>query len=258
MSQPSTDLNVSLSDFVATIEINRPPHNFIDQILLREIVDAYQVFDEDDACRAIVLCSAGKNFCAGAHYDPNETKEEANLSLDEFFVEAERLFRCRTPVVAAVQGAAIGGGLGLAVSADFRITCPEGRFSANFTRLGFNPGFGLPITLPRLVGDQRAKLMFLTSRRIPGQQALEWGLADDLVPLEHVRHAAQQLAGEIALNAPLAVAATRAAIRRGLCEQIEAHNAVDLAEQHRLRNTEDWQEGITAVAERREPVFKGR
>lgn len=258
MKPDHTDINITVADYVATIEIQRPPHNFIDQHLLSAIVDAYEGFDKDPGCRAIVLCSAGKNFCAGANYDPNESEEEATLSLDDFFQHAERLFRCQTPVIAAIQGAAVGGGLGLAVSADFRVTCPEGRFHANFTRLGFNPGFGLPVTLPRLIGAQRANLMFLTSRRIKGEQAYAWGLADDLVPLEQLRGAALALAGEIAANAPLATRATRLAIRRGLAEEIERYNAEDLSAQHRLRETADWQEGITAVAERRNPVFKGR
>ena len=115
---------------------------------------------------------------------------------------------------------AIGGGLGLAVSADFRVTCPEGRFSANFTRLGFHPGFGLTVTLPELVGRQRAALMFYTGRRIKGDEALEWGLADALAPLDRVRDAACEIAREIAASAPLAVVATRATVRGDLAERV--------------------------------------
>lgn len=257
----AADLEITLADHVATIEIRRPPHNFIDNELIKNIADAYEAFDRDAACRAIVLCSEGKNFCAGADYDPDADKDavigKPPLSLDDFFEQVVRIFRARTPVVAAVQGAAVGGGLGLAVSADFRVTCDEGRFSANFVRLGFNPGFGLPITLPALVGEQRARLMCLTGRRIRGEEAFRWGLADALVPRTEVRSAAHALAGEIAAAAPLAVASTRATMRGDLADRIEAANAHDLAEQHRLRDTSDWQEGIAAVAARREPVFRG-
>ena len=104
-----------------------------------------------------------------------------------------------------MHGAAVGGGLGLALVADFRVTCQEARFSANFNRLGFHPGFGLTATLPRLVGAQQAALLFYTGRRIPGDEAVRIGLADVLVPQAEVRSAAQALALEIAQSAPLAV-----------------------------------------------------
>ena len=92
------------------------------------------------------------------------------------------MFACRKPVVAAVQGPAIGGGLGVALVADFRVTCAEAKFSANFNRLGFHPGFGLSATLPRLVGVQKAAMLFYTGRRINGTEAAAMGLADLLVP----------------------------------------------------------------------------
>src|SRR5690606_13245125 len=136
--------------------------------------------------------------------------------------EASRLFRTRKPIVAAVHGAAIGGGLGLACVADFRVTCQEARFSANFTRLGFHPGFGLTATLPRLVGPQMAALLFYTGRRIPGDEAVRIGLADLLVPQAEVRSAAEALATEIAQSGPLAVVATRETLRRGLADAVEA------------------------------------
>ena len=115
-----------------------------------------------------------------------------------------------------MHGAAVGGGLGLALVADFRVTCQEARFSANFNRLGFHPGFGLTATLPRLVGAQQAALLFYTGRRIPGDEAVRIGLADLLVPQAEVRSAAQALALEIAQSAPLAVMSTRETVRRGL------------------------------------------
>jgi enoyl-CoA hydratase/carnithine racemase len=177
---------------------------------------------------------------------------------NDLYRHAVRIFRSRKPVVAAVQGAAIGGGLGLAVSADFRITCPEGRFSANFTKLGFHPGFGLTVTLPELVGNQRAALLCLTSRRLNGDEAYAWGLADDCVPLYRVRATALTLAAEIAGCAPLAVISTRATLRHGLADRVARQTDHELVEQNALRGTADWDEGIKAAAERREPNFLGR
>src|SRR6266446_2973407 len=95
---------------------------------------------------------------------------------------------------------AVGGGLGLALVADFRVVSPEARFSANFVKIGIHPGFGLTYTLPRLIGYQRANLMFLTGRRVTGEEALAWGLADLLVEQERLRAAATELAAEIAEN----------------------------------------------------------
>lgn len=256
------DLGVSLNAHVATVEIQRPPHNFFDIDLIGQIAEVYEQLDDEADCRAIVLCAQGKNFCAGANFgasDAGNAKDSSAGALsNELYRQAVRIFRCRKPVVAAVQGAAIGGGLGLAVSADFRVTCPEGRFSANFTRLGFHPGFGLTVTLPELLGRQKAALLCLTSRRLNGEQAVEWGLADVCVPMEEVRQAATELAAEIAGCAPLAVMSTRTTLRLGMADRIAMQTDHELAEQNWLRGTEDWKEGIAATADRREPRFTGR
>ena len=256
------DLGVSIGNHVATVEIRRPPHNFFDLDLITQIADTYAELDDDPACRAILLCAEGKNFCAGANFgsaDAASSMDSSSGALSNgLYRQAVRIFRARKPVVAAVQGAAIGGGLGLAVSADFRVTCPEGRFSANFTKLGFHPGFGLTVTLPELLGRQRAALLCLTSRRLNGEEALAWGLADVCVPLAEVRGAALALAEEIAGCAPLAVASTRATLRHGLADRVAMQTDHELAEQTALRATADWAEGIKAAAERREPVFEGR
>ena len=173
------------------------------------------------------------------------------------YQEAVRLFRT-LPIIAAVHGAAIGGGLGLAISADFRVTCPEARFAANFTRLGFHPGFGLTTTLPELIGRQKASLVFYTSRRFKGDEAFEMGMADILVDQDQVRAAALDLAREIAVNSPLGVVSTRATLRAGLADRVAAATDHELKEQEWLRATEDFREGVRATAERRLPNFQGR
>jgi enoyl-CoA hydratase/carnithine racemase len=164
--------------------------------------------------------------------------------------------RSRTPP--AVHGAAVGGGLGLALAADFRVTCPEARFCANFTRLGFHPGFGLTTTLPEVIGKTNAALMLYTSRRVAGEEAYRMGLADVLVAQDQVRAAAQELAAEIAENAPLGLIATRATMRAGLADRVRVATEHELAEQTRLRLTDDFREGVKAMAERRVPSFACR
>ena len=266
MKLPSpNELGVEIADYVATVEIRRPPHNFFDLELIRQLASTFEKLDDDPDCRAIVLAAQGKSFCAGANFgDGSSLTEDGRIpgrsgdsATEHLYLEAVRLFRTRTPVVGAIHGPAVGGGLGLALVADFRVTCPEARFSANFTRLGFHPGFGLTVTLPELIGRSNAALMFYTSRRVRGEDAHRMGLADVLVPLEQVRGAAQELAREIAGCAPLGVVATRATLRQGVADRVAAATRHELAEQTRLRRTQDFKEGIKASAERRDPEFRG-
>jgi len=256
-----SELHVSSDGFVTTLEIDRPPNNHITLDLLVAIAATLERLDDDKTCRAVVLASRGKHFCAGAdlvNRAPGAGIPRHGQSGRTLYSEALRLLKTRKPIVAAVHGAAIGAGLGLAVVADFRITCAEARFSANFTRLGFHPGFGLTATLPRLVGAQQAALMFYTGRRLTGEQALAIGLADQLVPQSDVLGTAQALAAEIATSAPRAVMSVRETLRRGLADAYEAATEREFSEQAWQRDSEDYREGVLAMKERRPPRFTGR
>ena len=261
---PFKDIGVDLKDMVATIEIRRPPHNFFDIELIRQIADACEALDKDPACRAVVLAAQGTAFCAGAKLGDGADVQDVLVKRSEsghaghLYIEAVRLYRTRKPIVGAIHGAAVGGGLGLAMVPDLRVTCAEARFCANFTRLGFHPGFGLTHTLPALIGPSRAAMMFYTSRRIRGEEACRIGLADALVPQAEVRAAAQRLAAEIAENSPLGVIETRATMRAGLADRVRAATDIELEIQTRLRKTADFKEGVDAVNERRLPKFIGR
>lgn len=253
------DISLEMDGRVAVITFERPPLNHVSVDLIRELANALESIDRSGEARAAVLQSNGKVFCAGA--DLVATPSGGGLamtSVNSLYDEALRLFACQTPIVAAVQGAAVGAGLGLAVAADFRVAGPEARFSANFVKLGFHPGFALTHTLPRLIGEQRAALMSLTGRRVKAEDALAWGLVDELVPADQLRAAALTLAREIAENAPLALRATRKTLRAGLVEAVRAATDHEHAEQSVLRKTEDYAEGVRAVAERRAGNFVGR
>lgn len=246
------------ADGVATVEIHRPPANFFDVTLIRSLAEVYTDLSSGDT-RAIVLASEGRHFCAGADFSGASSAEPLSVeAAASLYAEAARLFEVPVPVVAAVQGAAIGGGLGLACSADFRVASDESRFAANFARLGFHHGFGLTVTLPAIVGGQRAAELLYTGRRIRGEEAAAIGLADRLVPQARIRDEAHALAAEIAASAPLAVRATKATLRGDVAERIREVTPHEDREQARLRATEDFSEGIAASAERREPHFKGR
>ena len=242
-------------DLVAEVEIHRPPNNFFDQDLIAGLAAAIEDLDGRDDCRAVVLCSEGKHFCAGANL--NASRPATGTPQRHLYDEAVRLFETRTPVVAAIQGAAVGGGLGLALMPDFRVACAEARFAANFARLGFIQGFGLTVTLPRLVGRQRAMEMLYTGRRVKGEEAFRIGLCDELVPLDQVRARARELAVEIAVSAPLAVRSIRKTMRGRLAAEIRAATDHEKVEQDRLRQTADFAEGVRAMTERRPPRFVG-
>ncbi len=260
MGRKYGDVSVEVgSDHVAEVEIHRPPNNFFDVTLIRSLAEAYEELAAGSECRAIVLCAEGKHFCAGADF---HNQSEAQAIPDEgaasLYHEAIRLFRAALPVVAAVQGAAIGGGLGLACSADFRVAAPDARFAANFARLGFHQGFGLSVTLPYIVGNQKALELLYTGERIGGEEAGHIGLCDRLVPLPEVRSSARNLATEIAASAPLAIRSIRQTMRSDLADAVAKATEREDAEQIRLRSTADFDEGTRASFERRPPDFVGR
>ncbi len=262
MDKQFGDVHVSdAGGFVAVAEIQRGPNNFFDQALIASLADAFGELDEDANCRVIVLASEGKHFCAGANFGSSAGREErANRRAEDgnpLYREAVRLFRNKKQVIAAVQGAAVGGGFGLAMMPDFRVACPEARFTANFVKLGFTPGFGLTHTLPRIIGEQAATDMFYTGRRIGGEEAKALGIVDRLVPQAEVRSAAIEYAREIAENAPLALISLREQMRGDLAEAVK--NATDREgfEQFHLQQTNDHKEGVKAVAERRVGEFTG-
>lgn len=248
-----SEVSVSIDGHVATVELNNPPNNHVSIGNMAAVADAFEAMDKERNVRVVLLASAGKNFCAGADLVGGNIANAPGTLYDQ----AVRLFSTEKPVVAAIQGAAVGAGLGLALVADHRVASEDAKFAANFTKLGFHPGFGLTHTLPRLIGEARASLMFLTAQRYKAQEVLPWGLVDRVVPLETLRDEALALAREIAENAPLALIATRATLRAGLADAVRKQTDHEAIEQGKLRVTKDYAEGVRSVAERRVGNFTG-
>lgn len=243
---------------VAVVIFERAPHNFVSVQLITEIADALAAVDDLPDVRAMVLCSEGKSFSAGAEL--TSTTDSVAVGMDgmrALYAQAMRLFEIRKPVVAAVQGAAVGAGLGLAIFADFRVASPEARFCANFVKLAFHPGFGLTHVLPNLIGLSRASLMLLTGQRVKPEEGFAWGLVDEIAERSNLRAAAIALATELAQNGPLAVVATRKTLRSSMAEAVRAQMELEIREQSALRGTADFAEGVRAVAERRTGRFVG-
>ena len=253
-------IGVEVHGHVGLIELQDPPHNFLNVEQVKAVADALETFDNDPNVRAAVLAADGRSFCAGARFGGGSDDGEAVGSggPPDLYAQAIRLFEAATPFVAAVHGPAIGGGLGFALAATMRVTCPEARFSANFVKLGIHQGFGLSVTLPDLVGPSKAAYVLLTGRRFKGDEATALGLADVCVSEEEVRSKAMELAGDIATGAPLAVAAINRTLRAGLADRIREATRHEAAEQAKLFATEDAREGMRSVGERREGNFVGR
>lgn len=254
-------VEVDEASHVAVVEVHRPPNNFFSLEMLGSIADAFDHVDRHPEARAMVLCAEGKNFCAGAEFQPANprTTSAGAASGRHIYDEAFRLFSAKTPSVGAIVGAAVGGGLGLACMPDFRVGGPGSRFTANFAKLGFHQGFGLSVSLPNIVGNQHALDLLYTGRRIDGKRAFEIGLIDRYVDNDdQIRDAAIELAAEIASSAPLALDSIRQTMRGHLAAAIRAATDHEKAEQDKLTKTADWREGVKAMAERRPPVFTGQ
>lgn len=249
-------LGLSRDGPVGLLELCKPPNNFVSVEMMAELADVLAGLDEDPSCRAVVLSAQGKHFCAGS--DLSNRPTQPTRPPGQIYVEAARVVRFSKPIVAAIQGAAIGAGLGLALIADFRVGCAEARLSANFARQGYHHGFGLSFTLPRLAGPQKAAWLLYAGERIGGEEAFACGLLDRLVPQDQLIAAAVAMAMSVAVSGPLAITATRATLRAGFAEQFDQAVAHEMHVQEQLRGTEDFREGVRAMTERQTPEFKGR
>lgn len=259
MTAPAMDLHVEIAGQVAVVEMRRPPHNYFDAAFMGLLADRFEALDGDDACRAIVLCAQGRSFCAGFNVGGADgpPPRVAKGAINPIYEQALRLFSVGKPVVAALQGAVIGGGLGLALAADMRVATADCRLEANFTRLGLHPGFGLTETLPALIGPHRAWTMLCGARPLQGATACDWGLVDRLAAPESLVADAIGLAADLAGLAPLAVRRTGDTLRMGTVERIRRAMIVETENQRILAGTRDFAEGVAALKARRPPHFTG-
>ncbi len=211
--------------------------------------------------RCVVLTGAGESaFCAGADLKERDTFSDAQwLAQHKVF---ERMFRavldCPVPVIAAVNGAAVAGGLELVLMCDFAYASKTARFALSEVSLGLMPGGGGTQTLPRAVGERRAKELILAARPFSAEEALAWGVVNRVCEPARLIGETLEAASRIAANAPLSVAQARRAIRDGLQRDLAAGLQVEIDAYNRLVGTEDRREGIRAFNEKRKPKFQGR
>ena len=202
------ELILDYKNHTTYIKINRPPNNYFDADLICQIADILEKMDQDDNCRSIILHSEGKHFCAGADFTKSNFKNESE-AYSALYDQAVRMFRTKKPIIAVVQGAAVGGGLGVALAADFRIACMESRFSANFAKLRLSSRLWYNYYPSQSSRPQMAKKMLLTGVRLKGDEAFKIGLADFLVDRSDLMNKAEELAEDLNSSGPLGLQAIR-------------------------------------------------
>jgi len=241
---------------VAGVLMTGDGRNPLDLDLVTELADALEGIDADPTWRAGVVASGDRHFCAGA--TAKFGAGDAAWSTPDLYRVVPRLFAVDLPIVVALNGAAIGGGAGLAMIGDWRQMAADARVQINFSRLGYTPGFGLTRVLPDLVGSHRAGDLLESGRSVDAGEALAIGLCDAVSDPELLMADATARASVMAEAAPLAARALKARRLAGLRAELPGVLDDELRLQERLKQTADYAEGMAAMRERRAPRFEGR
>jgi enoyl-CoA hydratase/carnithine racemase len=259
MSEPI--LQAEMVDQVAVWTLNRPDvMNAFNFDLLQALKAAVDAARFDSRVRAIIITGAGRAFCAGA-----DLKERATLAPEQvktFIYTIRNLFTdielLPQPVIAGVNGVALGGGTELALAADIRIAADTATLGLTETRLAIIPGAGGTQRLPRLVGKGKAKELIFSGRRIAADEALAIGLVNQVCLAKDLMGVCQSMAAQICEGGPIALAQAKYAINHGLETDLHTGLAIESAAYWHTIGTEDRLEGLAAFKEKRKPVYKGK
>jgi enoyl-CoA hydratase/carnithine racemase len=248
---------------IGVITLDRPDNR---NSMTPELLDAFLLASKaargDAGVRCVIVTGTGASFSAGADFKSTLQRDgtaaapsERSYAMYEPFLS---LLDVEVPVIGALNGHAVGGGFGLALVCDLRIGALEAKYGANFVKLGLAPGMAISYLLPRVIGMPRASELLLTGRLVDGREAESLGILNRALPAEQVLPEAIALAETIAGNAPLAVRATKAAIRRGLALHVREAARAEAFAQAETIATDDAREGIAALLGKRPPRFTGR
>ena len=266
MTEPAVLLQVDARG-VAEITLNRPDRNAMSRELLEAFTAAIERVRTDPKVRVLVVGARGKHFCAGADLQGGALAVAAEG--DGSLASTRRAIRAiyepflyvldvEVPTIARLRGAAIGGGLGLALACDIRLAAVDARLQANFARLGISSGMGIGLTLPRVVGSQRAAELLFTGRAVSGKEAADIGLVLRAVPPEELDADVRSLAESIAGGAPEAIRLMKQSLRRAIAGDVRAFADGEALGQAACARLDDAREGVMAWFEKREPRFTGR
>lgn len=256
-----THLLVDVAEQIATVTINRPPVNPLNSEVFAELTQVITELDQNDEVRAIVLTGSGeKAFVAGA--DINEMKALDITGVTKMNKVSRQAFstveRSTKPVIAAINGLALGGGFELALSCDLRIASEKAKFAFPEVGLGIIPGGGGTQRLQRIVGQGVAKQLLYFGDMISAEEALQYNILNKVVPQEAVVAEAQQWAKKLAQKPPIALQALKIAVDAGSNTEIETGLSIEANCFNTAFATQDRIEGLTAFTEKRKPVFTGK
>ena len=245
---------------VALLELQRPPYNHVNVALMRALADTLERLDADPACRCVVLAAEGRHFCAGA-----DLKERNGMS-DEAWSAQHRIFEAMgraqlampVPVIAAVNGAAMGGGCEMTLACDFAYAADTARFGLPEVGLGIMPGLGGTQLLRRCAGERRAVELLTTGRQFSAAQALDYGVVNGVTTPEALMDTVLAVAAEIAARAPLSVRALKHVVHEGHSLDLAAAMEMELSAYNRLFRTQDRREGVASFNEKRRPICRGK
>ena len=254
-------LLVSKNDFVTTVTLNRPDRlNALNMQLVNELHDVLAEEDRNDETRVIVLTGAGRAFSAGADLRPSDTDSgppSANAP-----TLAEKLFQALSdvekPIIASINGVAVGGGCTMTLLCDIRIASENARFQLPFTKLGICAELGSTYVLPRLIGLGKASELVLTSKMIEAEEAGQMGLVNHVVPADKLVEVTLEMANSIAKLPPMAVRMNKRGLKLGIASDIESQVRYENLTISVLNKTEDAKEAVLAFREKRDPIFSGR
>ena len=255
-------LKLNVDKFIARLTLARPPVNALDRQMIAELNSALEIIENqigEKMIRIVIIDAEGGHFCAGADLKerrqiPSDQVEEV---VDRIRSTFRRIYQLPVPVLAAVQGSSLGGGLELVLAADFRVVTNDARLGLPETGLAIIPGAGGTQRLARLIGAGKALFWIASAKIFTGLEAFEAGVAEFVVKKEELKPFCTGLAGLIARNGPVAVQAAKQAIRAGLEVELVKGLEIEKENYRKTIGTEDRLEGIRAVLEKRAPDYKG-
>ncbi len=260
-------------DNITILTLNRPEKlNALNSQMMTELLDAFHSVDQDDETKVLVITGAGRGFCSGADLSARAgsqgsgsgggeraEKEIEDITLRGFPREAPlALVGMKKPVIAAINGVAVGGGCTLTLACDIRIASEAARFSIPLTRVGLTLELGSSYFLSRLIGIGKACELIFTGRMIDANEAREIGLVNQVVPADELIETAYEMATSITKAAPLATRISKAGLYQGMSEDLTTQLRWESLALSYLSATEDSREAAKAFMEKRDPIFKGR
>ncbi len=259
-----TTLLIEKKEQVGTITFNRPEMlNAFSQLGFREFIQALKEMDGDREIRVVVVTGAGRAFSAGLDVDearqgPPETGLQVTPLQDTVAWIPHIMRNMGKPVIAAINGSAVGAGFTIALACDIRIASEDAKLGASFTRVGLIPELGSSYTLPRLIGIGKACELIFAGKTIDANEAKAIGLVNDVVPRDGLAAAAAKMATEILKSAPMAVQLAKKALYQGLDTDLVTQLHFEQLAQSSCFKSEDFKEATKAFAEKRKPDFKGK